>query len=506
MLSALELFSIGIGPSSSHTVGPMRAAKAFADHLSASGLLDQTARLHTTLYGSLSLTGKGHGTDRAVFAGLEGNDPETADPDYVTTALEKACESGVITVCGTHELPFETGDIEFNLRKPLPLHPNGMRFKALAADGSVLAEQEIYSVGGGFIATKDELEAQLAGTRNVKVTSDESGDNSDADAAENASPSSAPAAEVSEQTVPYNFTNAAELIALCEAHNKTVAQIMWDNEVAQSSPEAVRMGLMRVWETMRTSVRRGCTAQESLLPGVLRVRRRAPSIYQQLRGENQGVFSNGAEGLKTAKTLISSTSPASEWVALFALAVNEENASGGRIVTAPTNGAAGIIPAVLHYYWSFIDDADEQGVIDFLMTAAAVGYLFKRNGSISGAEVGCQGEVGSACSMAAAAMCAVLGGTPRQVENAAEIGIEHNLGLTCDPVEGLVQIPCIERNAIASNTAINAARVALLGDGHHIVSLDQAIETMKQTGADMMAKYKETSRGGLAVTVRVVEC
>jgi L-serine dehydratase len=236
------------------------------------------------------------------------------------------------------------------------------------------------------------------------------------------------------------------------------------------------------------------------------VRRRAPSIYQQLRGENQGVFSNGAEGLKTAKTLISSTSPASEWVALFALAVNEENASGGRIVTAPTNGAAGIIPAVLHYYWSFIDDADEQGVIDFLMTAAAVGYLFKRNGSISGAEVGCQGEVGSACSMAAAAMCAVLGGTPRQVENAAEIGIEHNLGLTCDPVEGLVQIPCIERNAIASNTAINAARVALLGDGHHIVSLDQAIETMKQTGADMMAKYKETSRGGLAVTVRVVEC
>jgi L-serine dehydratase len=263
---------------------------------------------------------------------------------------------------------------------------------------------------------------------------------------------------------------------------------------------------MRVWDTMRTSVRRGCTAEESLLPGVLRVRRRAPGIYQQLRGENPGVFTGNADDLKTAKNLISSESPASEWTALFALAVNEENASGGRIVTAPTNGAAGIIPAVLHYYWSFIDGADEQGIINFLMTAAAVGYLFKRNGSISGAEVGCQGEVGSACSMAAAAMCAVLGGTPRQVENAAEIGIEHNLGLTCDPVEGLVQIPCIERNAIASNTAINAARVAMLGDGHHIVSLDQAIQTMKQTGADMMAKYKETSRGGLAVTVRVVEC
>jgi L-serine dehydratase len=501
----------------------MRAAKAFADQLQARHLLAQTARIHTTLYGSLALTGKGHGTDRAVFAGLEGNDPETADPDYVTTALDDASESGVIHVCGTKDLPFERGDIEFNLRKPLPLHPNGMRFKALAKDGSIVAEQEIYSIGGGFIATKEELEAKLAGTRNVKVTEEERGDSAHESSVSNNAAVSGKRSVAPDGTMPptekernvppdggtspvYTFKNAAELMALCEAHNKTVAQIMWDNEVSQSSPEKVRAGLMRVWDTMRMSVRRGCTAEESLLPGVLRVRRRAPGIYQKLRGENSGVFTDSAEGLKTAKNLISSESPASEWTALFALAVNEENASGGRIVTAPTNGAAGIIPAVLHYYWSFIEGADEQGVIDFLMTAAAVGYLFKRNGSISGAEVGCQGEVGSACSMAAAAMCAVLGGTPRQVENAAEIGIEHNLGLTCDPVEGLVQIPCIERNAIASNTAINAARVAMLGDGHHIVSLDQAIQTMKQTGADMMAKYKETSRGGLAVTVRVVEC
>lgn len=500
MLSALELFSIGIGPSSSHTVGPMRAAKAFADHLHEAGLLKSTARIHTTLYGSLSLTGKGHGTDRAVFAGLEGNDPETADPDYVTTALDDAAESGIIRVCGVRELPFERADIEFNLKKPLPLHPNGMRFKALDASGAVISEQEIYSVGGGFIATKAQLEAKLAGTRNVKVDGNAgtpSNGNSDSNTR---TPSDAAPA------VPNNFTNAAELIALCEAQGKTIAQIMWENEVACSSPQEVRDGLMRVWATMRTSVRRGCTAQESLLPGVLRVRRRAPGIYKQLRGQNQGVFTEDADDLKKAKTMVSNESPASEWTALFALAVNEENASGGRIVTAPTNGAAGIIPAVLHYYWSFIERADEQGVINFLLTASAVGYLFKRNGSISGAEVGCQGEVGSACSMAAAAMCAVLGGTPRQVENAAEIGIEHNLGLTCDPVEGLVQIPCIERNAIASNTAINAARVALLGDGNHIVSLDQAIQTMKQTGADMMAKYKETSRGGLAVTVRVVEC
>lgn len=421
MLSALELFSIGIGPSSSHTVGPMRAAKAFVDRLANADLLSKTTRIHTTLYGSLALTGRGHGTDRAIFAGLEGNDPETADPDYVSTCLDQAAKNKSINLAGQKQLPFEPGDIEFNLKKPLPLHPNGMRFSALGADGSVVCFQEMYSIGGGFIATKEEMESKLAGKRNVRV-----GEHGGVPATSEKN---------SKPTVPYNFTTSAELISLCEAKNMSIAQVMWANECAHTSEQKVREGLMHVWDAMRTSVRRGCTAQQAVLPGVLRVRRRAPSIYKKLLGQNSDVFEGGAEGLKAARNMTTSSMPASEWVALFALAVNEENASGGRIVTAPTNGAAGIIPAVLHYYWSFIDGADEQGIIDFLMTAAAIGYLFKRNASISGAEVGCQGEVGSACSMAAAAMCAVLGGTPRQVENAAEIGIEHNLGLTCDPVE-----------------------------------------------------------------------
>lgn len=506
MLSSLDMFSIGIGPSSSHTVGPMRAAKAFLRDLTQRNLLNSVSRVHATLYGSLALTGRGHGTDRAVFAGLEGHDPETVDPKYVTTGLDEASATGTILLAGKRKLAFQRGDIEFNLKKPLPLHPNGMRFQAFADDGSLLAEQVMYSTGGGFIATQEEMERTVAEQAATHVSAEQQ----DA-AAEPHSTEEEDAEETgpSGHSYPYPFTSGTELVDICESEQLSVAQVMWINEISQRPADEVRTRLLAIWEAMRECVRNGCNAKDSMLPGVLRVRRRAPGIYQRLRDDHDDLFADTAEGsyrLQTLRTRPGCLVEASEWVALFALAVNEENASGGRIVTAPTNGAAGIIPAVLHYYWSFVENADEQGVIDFLLTASAVGFLFKRNGSISGAEVGCQGEVGSACSMAAAGMCAVLGGSPRQVENAAEIGIEHNLGLTCDPVGGLVQIPCIERNAIASNTAINAARVALLGDGHHIVSLDQAIQTMKQTGADMMAKYKETSRGGLAVTVRVVEC
>lgn len=524
MLSSLDMFSIGIGPSSSHTVGPMRAARAFVEALKRNGLFERTARLHATLYGSLALTGRGHGTDRAVFAGLEGNEPETVDPAYVTTGLDEASVTGRIRLGGVRELAFTRTDIEFNLKKPLPLHPNGMRFRAYDAEGTVIAEQVMYSIGGGFIATQEEMERKIASESALASSASANGTDTaetaetvdTADTTDTAAASASIDVAASNETMgpsghpyPYPFTTGTELVDICEEEQLSVAQVMWLNEISQRSAQEVRSGLLSIWKAMQECVRNGCLATDSMLPGVLRVRRRAPGIYQRLSGDHGGVFADADESsarLQTLRTRPGCLIQAEEWVDLFALAVNEENASGGHIVTAPTNGAAGIIPAVLHYYWSFVKDASEQGIIDFLLTASAVGYLFKRNGSISGAEVGCQGEVGSACSMAAAGMCAVWGGSPRQVENAAEIGIEHNLGLTCDPVEGLVQIPCIERNAIASNTAINAARVALLGDGHHIVSLDQAIATMKQTGADMMAKYKETSRGGLAVTVRVVEC
>lgn len=477
MVSSLDLFSVGIGPSSSHTVGPMRAAKAFADDLHRDRLIDRVTRVQVTLYGSLALTGRGHGTDRAVLAGLEGYEPETVNPDHVTTGLDEAIARASLLLEGTHRVVFQRADIVFNLRHPLPLHPNGMRFQAFDAAGECFTESVMYSTGGGFIATQAQLEQAR-----------ESGPADDSD------------------LLPYPFSSARELLDLCQTTHRSIAEIMWVNETALRIEQDVRDGLLHIWAAMRECVAHGCTATQAVLPGILRVPRRAPGIYRRLAGERADLFDPTGPGLQDLRTRPGCLVEAAQWVDLFALAVNEENASGGRIVTAPTNGAAGIIPAVLHYYWGFIDGASEQGVIDFLLTASAIGILFKRNASISGAEVGCQGEVGSACSMAAAGICAVLGGTPAQVENAAEIGIEHNLGLTCDPVEGLVQIPCIERNAIASNTAINAARVAMLGDGTHIVSLDQAIETMRQTGADMMEKYKETSRGGLAVTVRTVEC
>lgn len=456
-LSVLDLFSIGIGPSSSHTVGPMRAARLFTDKLASSGEIERTVRVQADLFGSLSATGIGHGTDAAVVMGLAGLDPETLDADRAPVMVEEISTSGRLPLSGEYPVDFDRrADVVMRRNESMPDHPNGMRFTAYHADG-VIDEQEYYSVGGGFVVEASEF-GQAA--------------NQNAD------------------TEPFPFTSAGELMKHCEAEQKSIAEIMLANELSRHDEAHLRAELLQVWNVMQECVENGCTRPDSTLPGGLEVRRRAPRLRRQLLAE--------------AETSNGDPLGAIEWVNLYALAVNEENASGGRIVTAPTNGAAGIIPAVLHYYARFFDEADDDAVVEFLLTAGAIGKLFKLNASISGAEVGCQGEVGSACSMAAGGLCAVLGGTPQQVENAAEIGLEHNLGLTCDPIGGLVQVPCIERNAIASVKAINAARLAMAGDGFHRVSLDDAILTMKETGADMMSKYKETSLGGLAVNV--TEC
>jgi len=457
-VSVFDLFKIGIGPSSSHTVGPMRAARLFASRLEAAGVLPATARVRAELFGSLGATGKGHGSDKAVLLGLAGNEPDTVDVEAVPGLLAEIRESQRVNLLGRREIPFdEKSDLVFNRRESLPLHSNGMRFTALDAAGAVLAEQVYYSVGGGFVVSGD------------------------ADGGK---------AIVADATVlPHPFTTGEQLLALCAREHQSIAGIMRRNERAWRRDAEIDAGLARIWSVMQDCVKRGC-ATPGVLPGGYKVKRRAPDLHAQLTG-------NPEAALRDQLVVL-------DWVNLYALAVNEENAAGGRVVTAPTNGAAGIIPAVLHYYSRFIVGATEQGVHDFLLTAAAIGILYKENASLSGAEVGCQGEVGTACSMAAGALCAVLGGTPRQVENAAEIGMEHHLGLTCDPVGGLVQIPCIERNAIAAVKAINAARMALRGDGTHYVSLDKVIKTMRETGADMKTKYKETSRGGLAVNV--IEC
>jgi L-serine dehydratase len=458
-ISAFDLFKVGIGPSSSHTVGPMKAAGMFARGLRDDGLMPQVATVRVALYGSLGLTGPGHGSDKAVLLGLEGEQPATVDVDAVPARLEAIKQRGTVRLLGEHEIPFTLGkNLEFNRRKKLGYHPNGMRFSAYDADGETVRERAYYSVGGGFVA-----------------------DEKAAEAGPDQTPPSGP-------DLPYPFTTAEELLAHAGASGLPVSGIMLANEQALGrTADQVRTDLGELWRVMRACVERGC-ATDGMLPGGLKVPRRAPRLFRQLTGER-----DGGDPLH-----------AMDWVTLYALAVNEENAAGGRVVTAPTNGAAGIIPAVLHYYDRFVPGASAEGVVRFLLTAAAIGTLFKENASISGAEVGCQGEVGSACSMAAGALAEVLGGTPEQVENAAEIGIEHNLGLTCDPIGGLVQVPCIERNAVASVTAINAARLALRGDGSHFVSLDKAIATMRATGRDMLDKYKETSRGGLAVNV--IEC
>lgn len=465
-ISVFDLFKIGIGPSSSHTVGPMRAARDFMLGVQARGELAKISRVKAELFGSLGATGKGHGSDKAVLLGLEGEQPDEIDPERVPEILEHIRNSQKIRLLGQHEIDFnEKEQLILHRRKTLPYHANGMQFQAFAADGAELASGIFYSVGGGFVVN----EAALKGEDPLKAEPTQ---------------------------LPYPFTTGAELLAQCAEHNMSISQIMMENEKVWRSEAEIRDGLLKIWRVMQACVERGCQ-QDGILPGGLKVKRRAPDMYRSLTSQHEAA-------LIDPLTIM-------DWVNLYALAVNEENAAGGRVVTAPTNGAAGIIPAVMHYYRRFSRGHQEDGVARFLLVAAAIGILFKENASISGAEVGCQGEVGSACSMAAGGLCEVLGGTPEQVENAAEIGIEHNLGLTCDPVGGLVQVPCIERNAMASVKAINAARMALLGDGKHFVSLDKAIKTMRDTGRDMKTKYKETARGGLAINVievpvNIVEC
>ncbi|WP_298860352.1 L-serine ammonia-lyase, iron-sulfur-dependent, subunit alpha [uncultured Microbacterium sp.] len=494
-VSAFDLFSIGVGPSSSHTVGPMRAGVDFAARLDAEGLLDRVTRVTCELFGSLGATGLGHGTPDAVVSGLQGLRPETCDPDDVREAWQRWPEGKQLNLAGRHPIDFAKDDVVFTPRTRLPGHPNAMTLRALDAAGEPVLEQIYYSIGGGFIR-RDGEEAKLT---------------------------------VAEQ--PYPYDNAAELMELCDENGLTIAEIARLNETAIRSEEEVAAGLDAIWDAMRACVEAGLNTG-GILPGILKVKRRASDIREQL----ESVESDGHAQVP------------GEWLGAFALAVNEENAAGGRVVTAPTNGAAGILPAVAMYWWRFladsglgvgnavtpygelvgsallgfgaeaslvavgaIDDPDviaeanrRRGIRRFLLTATALGSLFKANASISGAEGGCQAEVGSACAMAAGGLTAVMGGTTRQIENAAEIAMEHHLGLTCDPIGGLVQIPCIERNAVAASTAVTAARLALRGNGEHFVSLDAVVETMRQTGLDMSTKYKETSEGGLAVNV--IEC
>jgi L-serine dehydratase len=461
-LSVFDLFKIGIGPSSSHTVGPMRAARQFAVRLRDSQWSDKVARISVTLYGSLGATGKGHGSDKAILLGLSGHEPDSVDVDAIASIVDRIRTTHELNLLGTHPLPFEERrDLTFNHKDTLPLHSNGMRFVAFEKDGAELLAGTYYSVGGGFVVAD---EPAAGGGTEKRIVPDMT-------------------------VLPFAFRNGDELLALCEKENTSIAGIMRRNERAWRSDAQIDEGLLHIWHVMQACVKRGCETA-GVLPGGYKVKRRAPGLYAQL----------------TAPQVAAPSDPliALDWVNLWALAVNEENAAGGRVVTAPTNGAAGIVPALMHYYARFVHGANDAGIVDFLLTAAAIGFLYKENASISGAEVGCQGEVGVACSMAAAALTAVLGGSVRQVENAAEIAMEHHLGLTCDPVGGLVQIPCIERNAIGAAKAINVARMALRGDGTHYVSLDKVIKTMRETGADMKTKYKETSRGGLAVNI--VEC
>jgi len=460
-VSVFDLFKIGIGPSSSHTVGPMRAARLFGLRLQHDGLLDRTARVQVILYGSLGATGKGHGSDKAVLLGLAGHEPDSVDVDAIPALLD-GIRAGDLNVIGQHKIAFdESRDLVFKRRETLPFHANGMRCIAFDSEGNEIANRVYYSVGGGFVVS-DEVAAD--GSKQRAIAPDTT-------------------------VLPYPFKSGDELLELTKRHGISIAELMRRNECHWRTEAEIDAGLMKIWDVMQACVTRGCKT-EGVLPGGFKVKRRAAQLHRDLTANPEAALRDPLQVM--------------DWVNLYALAVNEENAAGGRVVTAPTNGAAGIVPAVLHYYSRFVHGSTQQGVIDFLLTAAAIGILYKENASISGAEVGCQGEVGVACSMAAGALCAVMGGTPEQVENAAEIGMEHHLGLTCDPVGGLVQIPCIERNAIASVKAINAARMALRGDGTHFVSLDKVIKTMRDTGADMMTKYKETARGGLAVNI--VEC
>ncbi|PHH57554.1 L-serine ammonia-lyase [Coxiella burnetii] len=455
MISVFDLFSIGIGPSSSHTVGPMRAANEFARELV--HRMSDIDRLTITLYGSLAFTGKGHGTDKAVVIGLMGESPETVNPDSIENRIRNVETEGQVALLNQYPLNFSLADdIIFNYQEAFDFHPNAVEFRAYDKNAALIQKSLYFSVGGGFIVN-DERRNELVKT---------------------------------EDDAPYPFNSAAELMAHCQQQSLSIAAVMLANEKTRRDEKTIFMGLTHIATVMENCINKGCQT-DGFLAGPLNVRRRAPSLYRKL-------LAIGPPGAAHPQTM--------NWLNVYAMAVNEENAAGGRVVTAPTNGAAGIIPAVLNYYKYFCKDASEKGVIDFLLTAGATGMLYKKNASISGAEMGCQGEVGVACSMAAAGLAAALGGTIFQVENAAEIGMEHNLGLTCDPVAGLVQIPCIERNAMGSVKAVNAARLALAEDGEHKISLDMVIDTMREIGRNMNTIYKETSKGGLAVAVNVTEC
>jgi len=463
-ISVFDLFSIGIGPSSSHTVGPMRAARMFADTLAGSGDLHRAHRLRVELFGSLGATGHGHGSPKAVLFGLQGEDPETVDTTTANARTDEIRAGGLLSLAGSHPIAFSIDDdLVMHRRKSLPYHPNGMTFAAVDSGGQTVAERTYYSVGGGFVVD-DEADPDAGAARIVPDTTE----------------------------VPYPFTTGAQLLEYAERDHLSISDVMLANERVRRTDVEIRQRLLTIWQVMQDCVATG-SVTAGVLPGGLKVPRRAPELHAQLVADAPEGDDVGGDPLRGL-----------DWVNLYALAVNEENAAGGRVVTAPTNGAAGIIPAVLHFSTRWTTHRSDDDVVRFLLTAGAIGVLYKENASISGAEVGCQGEVGSACSMAAGGLAEVMGGTARQVENAAEIAMEHNLGLTCDPVGGLVQIPCIERNAVASVKAITAARMALRGDGTHVVSLDKVIKTMRETGRDMKVKYKETARGGLAVNV--VEC
>jgi L-serine dehydratase len=459
-VSVFDLFKIGIGPSSSHTVGPMIAACRFASHIENVNLLAFVRRIKVELHGSLGATGKGHGTDKAVLLGLEGHLPDAIEPDLIAPRLAQIREEKKLLLLGKHGVQYDEKEHLSFFRKLMTgtgvVHPNGMRFQACDENGQLLVEKEYYSVGGGFVVNRE-------GDRvNGMRTGGE---------------------------VRFPFRTGDDLMRMCRESGLSIAEVTMANECASRTQAEVREGLLTIWRAMAACVERGCKARGEL-PGPMRVKRRAADLSSHLRSRSE-------ESLRDPLSML-------DWLNLYAMAVNEENAAGGRVVTAPTNGAAGVIPAVLHYYVKFVAGSNDDGIVTFLLTAAAIGIIYKETASISGAEVGCQGEVGVACSMAAAALAAVMGGTPAQVENASEIGMEHNLGMTCDPVGGLVQIPCIERNAMGAIKALNASRMALKGDGQHYVSLDNVIKTMRETGADMKTKYKETSRGGLAVNV--IEC
>ncbi len=452
-ISLFDLFSIGIGPSSSHTVGPMKASNAFIALLKQGKCLSQTQRIQVELFGSLAFTGKGHGTDSAILLGLEGNTPVTVNPGETESRTRDIIEHNLINLDGSHEIPFSyINDIIFNFKDLLPMHTNGMRFTAFDSNQQTLKSEIYYSIGGGFILTQEQASHPAETTSNM----------------------------------PFIFSSAKELLSTCENHHMAISDLMMRNESSLCPEEEVKEKLLNISRVMRECIDKG-TSTIGILPGGLNIKRRAPQLFQKLSAKGKPASHEQTDSMA--------------WLNLYAIAVNEENAAGGRVVTAPTNGAAGIIPAVLHYYLSFYPQAKTDDTIPFLLTAGAIAILYKKNASISGAEVGCQGEVGVACSMAAGALTAVLGGSLYQIENAAEIAMEHHLGLTCDPINGLVQIPCIERNAMGAVKAVNAAQLALLGDGQHYVSLDKVIATMRQTGKDMMTIYKETSQGGLAANL-----